>query len=166
MDKKRLLEGIGIVILVIIAMIWLIRLFSPRQLDDLSPEIPCSSDLIEKSGVLYIIPEYDGWALSKEFCQEILALNKTIAMHGVTHEYKEFLVARNSSYIEQGIEIFSGCFNFTPSNFKPPQLAISKENEKLVRKYMNLDLNLNQIAHKVYHCGDTGLWPNWLIDII
>lgn len=166
MTKSRVLTVIGIILVVILACIWLIRLFSPRQLDDLSPEIPCSQDLIEKSSVLYIIPKFNGWSLSKEFCERILVLNKTIAMHGVTHEYQEFLKPKNSSYIEQGQEIFLGCFNLTATSFKPPQLKISQENKKLVRKYMNLDLWLNQIFHKVYHCGDSGLLPNWLVDII
>ncbi len=166
MNKKKVLAGIGIAILVLLAIIWLIRLFSERQLDDLSPEIPCSSRLIEKSSVLYIIPKFNGWALSRDFCERILVLNKTIAMHGITHEYKEFLVQRNSSYIEQGREIFLGCFNLTARNFKPPQLKISQENKKLVKRYMNLDLRLNQIFHKVYHCDDSGILPNWLIDII
>jgi len=166
MEKRRVLLVIGVIIIAILAIIWLTRLFSPRQLDDLSPEISCSKELIEKSDVLYVIPRYGGWALSKEFCQEILAYNKTIAMHGITHEYKEFLIPRNSSYIEQGIEIFLGCFNITARSFKPPQMAITGENEHIVRRYMHLDLKLNQVLHKVYHCDDAGLFPNWLIDII
>lgn len=166
MEKRRVLFIIGVIILAILALIWLLRLFSPRQLDDLSPEIQCSEKLIEKASVLYIIPKFNGWALSKEFCEKISSLNKTIAMHGVTHEYQEFLKPRNSSYVEQGQEIFLGCFNFTARDFKPPQLEISRENKKIVEKYMHLDLRLNQVFNKVYHCDDTGLFPNWVIDII
>jgi len=165
MNARRILVVLSVVILVILAVIWLIRLFSERQLDDLSPEIPCSPRLVEKSDVLYVIPRFNGWSLSKDFCNKTLALNKTIAMHGITHEYGEFLVPRNSSYIEQGIEIFLGCLNLTARNFKPGQLVITSENKKIIRRYMNLDLKLNQILHKVYHCDDSGIFPNWLIDI-
>ncbi len=166
MTTRRVLAAIGIIILIILAAIWLIRLFSERQLDDFSPEIPCSSKLIEKSDVLYVIPKFNGWALSKDFCNKTLALNKTIEMHGITHEYKEFLIPRNSSYIEQGIEIFLGCLNLTARDFKPGQLFATSENKKIIRRYMHLNLWPNQIFHKVYHCDDSGIFPNWVVDII
>ena len=31
---------------------------------------------------------------------------------------------------------------------------------------MSLDLYINQLFHKVYHCEDGGLFHNWFIDII
>jgi len=86
-------------------------------------------------------------------------------MHGVYHTYKEFLKDRDEEYIKEGIDIFEKYFNKKPNSFKPPQLAISENNKILIKKYMKLDLRLNQIFHKVYHCSDSGKLPNWFMDI-
>ena len=50
--------------------------------------------------------------------------------------------------------------------FKPHQIKINKENKMLI-KNNNLDLKLefNQIIHKVYHCDNTGVIDNKIINL-
>lgn len=156
-----------ITILSILIILFLLRLLSPKQIDDISSEIPCEQNLIKKSDILWIIPKFNNIPISEnpEWCEYILSLNKTLGLHGVTHEYQEFSTNRNQKYLEEGIQIFEDCFGYKPTLFKPPQLKISKENKKLI-KNNNLQLKLitNQITHKVYHCNNTGFFPNWFID--
>ena len=50
--------------------------------------------------------------------------------------------------------------------FKPPGLAISMQNRRLVKDNgMKLKRNFNQIIHKVYHCNNTGRFSNKFIDL-
>jgi predicted deacetylase len=87
-------------------------------------------------------------------------------MHGVTHQYQEFGTDRNQGYLEEGEKIFHSCFGFDPTSFKPPQLKISAENRKLIkRNNMELKGKINQMMHKVYHCNDSGGFKNWVIDL-
>jgi predicted deacetylase len=138
-----------------------------KQLDDVSPEIPCKENLLKKANVLFIIPKFNNKDISdkKEWCNFILSLNKTLGMHGVHHTYYEFNSTRNETYLDEGVEAFKKCFGFYPKRFKPPQLQINKDNKNLIKKKMKLDLYINQILHKVYHCNDTGKLPNRFIDL-
>ncbi len=168
MKKMGVIFYIVLGIIILIFILFLIRAFSERQFDDTSPGIPCDEKLLQKADILFVIPKFNNKSISEnpEWCEKILGLNKTLAMHGVRHTYHEFLEDRNEEYLQEGIEIFGECFGFKPQRFKPPQLKISINNKRVVRKSgMKLDLVLNQIFHKVYHCGDTGIWPNWLIDL-
>ena len=154
--------------LLIILLIFFIRLFNPRELDDLTPRIPCEENLINKADVLWVIPDYKNTPISenKTWCSYVLGLNKTIGMHGVTHQYNEFDTDREQKYIENGINIFKNCFNFQPTMFKPPQLKISENNVNLIKNNnMILKKRSNQISHKVYHCNDSDLIKNWVIDL-
>lgn len=169
MEKRQILLGVLLVIIAVIAIlaiVFLIRLFSARQLDDVSPGIPCDSSLLKKSNVLYVIPKFDNISIleNKTWCEYILGLNKTLELHGVYHTYQEFNMNRDENYLNEGIKIFESCFNKTPDRFKPPHLAISKENKKMISKRMKLDLYFNQILHKVYHCNDSGRFKNKVID--
>jgi len=154
------------IILLFVLLILFIRQISERQLDDVSPVIPCSAELLERSDILYVIPKYNNISIAynQTWCAEILALNKTLAMHGVYHTYEEFKEPRSEEYLQEGISIFESCFNKTPKRFKPPQIAISKENKELVRKNMKLDMY--SFPHKCYHCNDTGAYSNALIELI
>ncbi len=154
------LLGIGILILAL----FLVRLVLPSQIDDVSPRISCDEDLLELVDVYYVIPKFDGIAIDAEWCDEILARNKDIAMHGVTHEYKEFGAVRSVEYFAEGVDIFEGCFGFAPERFKPGNLEWSDEND-WIRDEIEVDILWNQIFHKVYHCSDTGRFPNWLIRV-
>ncbi len=167
MIKKRVFI-ILLVIFSIILIIFFIRLINPTEIDDVSPEIPCEQNLIDKSDVLWIIPNFDNVSIAENmsWCEQILSLNKTIGMHGVMHKYDEFKTDRTNEYVLGGINIFEKCFGFKPTRFKPPQLIISGNNEKLIKNNnMELMTNLNQITHKVYHCNDSDIIKNWVIDL-
>ena len=153
----------------LIFTLFLIRLTSPKEIDDVSPEIPCEKEYLEKSSILWIIPKFNNKSVSenKQWCQEILNLNKTLSLHGLTHEFEEFSKTQNQEYLQEAINIFEQCFGFKPTMFKPPQLKISKENKELIKKNnLKLKLNFNQITHKVYHCDNTGTFNNQIVDFI
>jgi len=162
----RILVGFLFFILLLIIVLFLIRFFSEKQIDDVSPEIPCEPSLLKKVDVLYVIPKFNDKSIAenKSWCEQIKGLDKKLAMHGVYHTYNEFLEDRNEEYLNEGITIFEQCFGFYPEKFKPPQLEISKNNKKLIKQKMNLDALFNQIFHKVYHCNDSGGASNNLVD--
>ena len=174
MKKKRKVSVLDLMRFFLIFLLSLalflitIRTFSFRQLDDVSPEINCQETLLKKSGVLYVIPKFNNVPISenKEWCKYILSLNKTLGLHGVYHTYEEFSTKRDYDYLQEGIEEFEKCFGFKPEKFKPPQLKISDRNKELVKRNMKLDSLLNDIFHKVYHCEDSGKYPNWIIDLV
>jgi len=151
----------------LIVCLFLIRLVLPSQIDDVTPGIPCEDYLLEKSDVLYVIPLFENKSIAedREWCEKTLSLDKELAMHGVYHTWKEFDENRDAEYLQRGIEEFEKCFGFAPERFKPSQIIISDSNARLVLNSMELDLRWNQIFHKVYHCNDSGLYPNWLIGI-
>jgi len=155
-----------IVIILLLAILFLIRFFSEKQLDDVSPGVKCQEDLLKKVDKLFIVPKFNNKNISedKQWCEYILSLNKKLALHGFTHEYKEFSKDRDEKYLQKAASIFKECFNQPPNEFKPPYLIISKNNKKLIKKNMKLDLFFNQIFHKVYHCNDTGKFSNKFID--
>ena len=165
MKKKILIFLLTIILLIFV--LFLIRLTSPKEIDDVSPGISCDQNYLEKSTILWVIPKFNNKPISENqtWCQEILSLNKTLGLHGITHEFREFNTDRNQEYLEEGIKIFEDCFGFKPDMFKPPQLKISKENKKLIEEN-NLKLNFNQIFHKVYHCENTGTFSNRVVDLI
>lgn len=161
-----ILISIMVVIILLFVILFLTRAFSEKQLDDVSPGIQCNRELLEKVDKLFIIPKFNNKSISedKQWYRDILSLNKKLALHGVYHTYNEFGVNRNKEYLKKGIIEFNKCFNQTPNEFKPPYLIISKNNKKLIKENMKLDLYFNQIFHKVYHCNDTGKFSNRFID--
>ena len=164
--RKRFVVPLLILVLLFLTL-FIIRASTPREIDDVSPEIFCSLEDLEKSDVLWIIPKFNGHVISenKEWCNFILSLNKTLGLHGVYHEFNEFEQTRNQEYLEEGIKIFESCFGFKPTLFKPPRLKISEENKELVKdNQMEIKLRFNQITHKVYHCNDQGEFSNRFID--
>lgn len=166
--SKKILMAFLAIILLLILTLFLIRLTSPREIDDVSPEIPCSLKHLEKSDILWVIPKFNNKPISenKEWCNYILSLNKTLGLHGVYHEFEEFNADRSQEYLQEGINIFEQCFGFKPEIFKPPQLKISEESKKLIKENnMKLKSKLNQLTHKVYHCNDDGRFKNWVIDL-
>jgi predicted deacetylase len=163
---KKIIFTFLFILLSLIMILYLIVMFSSKQLDDVSPKIQCDKELLEKSDVLYVIPKFDNISISenKSWCEYILSLNKTLAIHGVYHNYQEFKENKDQEYLDSGIKIFEECFNKSPSSFKAPQLAISKENKDLIKRNLKFDGYFNQIFHKVYHCSDTGMLKNKFID--
>lgn len=156
-------------IIFLIIYLIILRFSLERQVDDVSPGIQCNEDILKKVEVLMVIPLLNNISIveNKSWCNYILALNKTLGMHGVCHTYNEFYETRNKDYILLGAIEFEKCFGFYPKIFEAPQLALSKENKRTLES-MNFnvfDYGYNAF-HKVYHCGDTGLVSNSFIDWI
>jgi predicted deacetylase len=165
---KRILLMLLVIFFLIISLFF-IRLISPKEIDDVAPNFPCDEKYLMKADILWVIPKFKNVSISenKEWCEKIISLNKTIGLHGVYHEYNEFLTDRNQEYLQEGINEFEKCFNKKPDMFKPPQLKISENNIKLMKlNNLKLKVKRNQIIHKVYHCEDTGEITNEIIDKI
>lgn len=157
-----------LIVFLLILTLFFIRLISPREIDDVNPQIQCTNELMTKADILWIILYLNEKPISenKEWCNYILSLNKTLGLHGVNHEYHEFKIDRDQEYLNKSIKIFEECFGFKPKIFKAPQLKISENNKQLI-KNNNMELRgvLNQIFHRVYHCNDSGRFSNRFIDI-
>jgi len=166
MKKIIVFSAISVIILVIIIL--LVRANSEIGLDDVSPGIECDEKLMEKADVLYIIPKYENMSIAedKEWCEKILAMNKTLALHGVYHTYEEFGAERDESYLQGGIDSFNKCFGYNPERFKPPQMKISEKSKEIVMSKMQLDYYIDSALHKAYHCGNTGYFSNKFMDLI
>ncbi|MEK6885728.1 MAG: DUF2334 domain-containing protein [Nanoarchaeota archaeon] len=148
--------GILIVFLVLIA----VRTILPRQIDDVSPVIPCSQGILDRGSSLMVIPLFENKSIAenKSWCEYILSLNKTLGMHGVTHRYGEFREVRDLEYLQVGIREFEKCFGKSPYIFEAPHLVLNSGNYPILK-----EANFSQIrgwfytiTHKVYHCQDTG----------
>ena len=155
-------------IFLILATILVVRANLPRQIDDVSPGIPCEKAYLKKSDILWIIPKFQGIPISNnsEWCQEIISMNKTLGMHGVQHYYNEFKDNLTQEHLQEGIDAFEECFGYKPTMFKPPKLDLSKENKKLIEDNgMEIKKYSNQFFHKVYHCNNSGTLSNKFHDI-
>lgn len=166
--KRKVVIGL-LFLAILVAFLFLIRLISPSEIDDVTPGINCPEIAIYNPDTLYVIPNYSNNPISenREWCNYILSLNKTLELHGVTHSYREFLYSDISQIeLTKGILEFEKCFNKTPEMFKPPQLEINKKNKQLI-KNNNLKLRnkFDQITHKVYHCNDSDKIPNRIVKI-
>ncbi len=149
--------------------IFLIRTFSPTQIDDVSPGIPCEQSLLNKSDIFFVVPKFENKSIASNtaWCNQILATKKQLAIHGVVHNYKEFSQNLSESYIVDGMNIFKQCFGQNVTEFKPPQLSISSANKEFfAKKGIYVDGYANQVLHKVYHCNNSGVLPNWLIKLV
>ena len=164
------LPKILLIILVLIILLFLNRLISPREIDDVNPYLNCTQEYLEKSEIFWIIPYYHEIPISenKNWCQEILELNKTLGLHGIRHQpYQEFKTQNiTQEELDEAMKIFQDCFNQTPTMFKSPNLEISNQNKKLIKNNkLKLRTKFKQTIHKVYHCNDSGTLPNWFHDI-
>lgn len=167
MRINSLLKILIIIFLTILLFTFFYRIFSQTHLDDVTPGIRCEKILLEKSDVLFVIPKFENISISENqtWCKEILALNKTLALHGVYHTYNEFSYDRSEEYLDEGIHEFYECFGFYPTIFKAPQLNISRQNKILINNKLELYGYPNQFFHKAYHCEDSGEVSNRFIDI-
>ena len=134
---KKSIKIILICLWIIILVWFLIRLISPREIDDVSPGISCKNEkiYIDKSKTLWVIPNFQGNKISEnpEWCEEILSLNKTLGIHGIKHTYREFRRENISQEeLDFGLEEFEKCFGFKSEKFKPPNLRLNKENKKII----------------------------------
>ncbi len=156
-------------IFLLIAALFIIRLLTPSHLDDVHPDIQCDDELLQKTDIFYVIPKFSGVNISDDtlWCARILSYNKTLAIHGVYHTYKEFGTDRDESYIQEGAEEFKKCFGFYPNRFKAPQTKLSAGNKDLLKaKGYRIDTLFADLFHKVYHCDDGGYYPNWISDLV
>lgn len=169
MNMKKGVKMILIIFIVLLICLFLIRLINPSEIDDVSPGISCPEIEIYNPNILYVIPNYNNTPISEdnEWCTYILSLNKTLALHGITHTYREFLYQNISQEdLNFGISEFEKCFSFVPESFKPPHLGISRVNKQLIKENnLKLKNSFNQITHKVYHCNNGGIISNKLIKI-
>ncbi|MEK6888884.1 MAG: DUF2334 domain-containing protein [Nanoarchaeota archaeon] len=170
--KKGSVEYISLwvigIILALLLILFIIRKVSHTEIDDVSPEIECTQELLDKSDVLWVIPDYNNKLITEDrvWCDKIKSLNKKIGLHGVYHTYSEFLHKRDEKYLQKGIDDFTECFGKKPEMFKAPQLELSRENRKMIEKNgLKVKGKVNQIFHKVYHCSDTGKFSNRFIDL-
>ncbi len=156
------------IIFLLAILLFLSRLISPTEIDDIHPLRICEKEYMEKADILWVMPLYKNVPISENqtWCQEILKMNKTIGMHGIYHSYHEFEYQINESEFNQAIMIFEECFNETPELFKAPYLKISKENKIILKKHkIKIRNPFHQTIHKVYHCQNSGTFPNWFHDL-
>ena len=73
-------------------ILYLVRVFSVKEVDDVSPSISCSDYILMKSQILWVIPNFNNKSIAEdiEWCNYILSLNKTLGLHGVYHSFNEF----------------------------------------------------------------------------
>ena len=117
--RRKMITTIIFVIILLILTLFFIRLISPKEIDDVNPQIQCSDELIAKADILWVIPYFKEKSISenKEWCNYILSFNKTLGLHGVNHEYNEFETTKNQEYLNKVIKIFEECFGFKPNMF-------------------------------------------------
>jgi len=137
---KKTFKIILIIILSLLFVIFLMRLINPREIDDINPHRVCEQEYIEKADILWVIPMYKGISIAenKTWCNNLLKLNKTLGMHGITHSYHEFDYPINESDLIHAKEEFKSCFGREPTMFKPPYLRLSSENRRLLKGGFNL----------------------------
>ena len=170
--KKIVMLTILIVLLFIVVLefaIFIFRAFSSTQLDDVTPGIPCSEDLLEKSDVFFVIPKFEGKGIgnNSDWCEKMILYDKKLEMHGVYHTFNEFRIERDANYLDEGIIEFTRCFGEKPSGFKAPQMDLLEKNRRMIleRGLRNYG-PINQILHKTYHCDDSGIISNALTELI
>lgn len=151
-----------LIVVALVLALFFIRLVLPSQVDDVSPLMNCSDEVLDLADVYFVVPKFGGVEIEGEWCEEILDRDKELAMHSVYHTYEEFNVVRGENYFDEGVGIFEECFGFRPERFKPGQLRIVSENDWIADE-VEVDLFWNQFFHKVYHCNDSGVFPNWFI---
>jgi predicted deacetylase len=165
--KPAIVLIIFLILMLILTNLFFTRYVFPKQIDDVTPGRLCESNLLNSSQTLMIIPLYlnESIAKNKTWCRQILSLNKTLGMHGVTHEKNEFLIERNKNYLLSGMEEFKKCFGEYPKIFEAPELKLSNSNRELLE-----ELNLTiigrgfYITHRVYHCTDFNK-TSWLVKL-
>jgi predicted deacetylase len=156
--KRKTGSIIFAAVLILLFSLAAARRIMPSQIDDVRAGRLCQEELLQDSSVLMVIPIFENHSIAENqtWCEEILALNKSIGMHGVYHSEKEFLTLRNENYVIQGMEEFNKCFGFYPKIFSAPEIKLSKANKNLISS-MNLTIHglSYYITHRVYHCTDS-----------
>jgi len=94
---------------ILLILVFSIRILSPKEIDDITPDFFCAEELLDNSDILFVIPIFNNKSISEnpEWCEYILSLNKTLGLHGVYHEYREFEIDRNQTYLQRSISTVS-----------------------------------------------------------
>lgn len=166
---KKIWKILILILFMVLVSLVVVRANLPREIDDVSPEISCEQQYLNKADILWVIPRVHNIPISEneEWCNEIKSLNKTIGMHGIYHTYKEFNYPINETEFQEGIQIIEDCLGKKPTTFKPPYLAISEENAlKVIQEEFKIRNRWHQTFHKVYHCNETGTFSNRFHDIV
>ncbi len=165
---KKILKITLITLLFIGISLFFLRCLSPREIDDVNPLKQCEKEYLEKADILWVIPLLNNKSISKNqtWCKEILKLNKTLGLHGITHSYREFENKNiTQKELNKAIQEFEKCFEFKPKIFKAPNLYLNSKNKRLIQKNnLTLKHRFNQAIHKTYHCSNSGTLPNWFHD--
>ena len=164
----RFLLILGFLLVGLIVFTFIYRLFSLREIDDVTLGIECTRELLDKSDILWVIPLFENKSIADDsaWCDYILSLNKTLGMHGVYHTYREFGEIRDEEYVREGMNEFEKCFGFRPKMFKPPQMYFDEGNKYAI-EYLGMSIRgkISQVFHKAYHCSDTGVVSNRFMDL-
>ena len=154
-----------LVILLALFMIIFYISRNPLITDDITPISSCKQ-IMQKSDILFVIPNYKGNSLDNypRWCEEKRTLNKTIGLHGITHEYQEFLKPVNKAELGKAINSFENCFGYKPTLFRPPYNKISPENKALVESFNMTLYKDNYLLHPYCHCEPHGRMKilNWV----
>ena len=154
-----LLIALGVVAIVLGVVFVSYREMGPREVDDVHPDIHCSDGIVSDSTWLWIIPLYNNVPISKDraWCDRMLKSGKKLGMHGVKHTFNEFNVDQTREYIQAGVDEFTRAFGYAPTDFKPPKMAVTPNNLKILKDMgLNIHNRWQQLIHKVYHCEDQG----------
>ena len=165
---KKYLKLILIIIFCLALIIFISRLISPSEIDDVNPNLNCENKYLEKSQVFWVVPYFEGELISqnKTWCENILSMNKTLGLHGYKHTYHEFQNNITLKEMHEARRIFYDCFGYYPEIFKAPNLALSSENKVMIENQnMKVRGKTNQVLKKVYHCNNSGTLPNKFHDI-
>ena len=153
--RKRLIFLFSFLVIFVIILIYTSR--TSLITDDITPISSCP-ELIEKSDLLFVIPDYENNSLDKypQWCAEMRSLNKTFALHGITHQYHEFNNNIDREELEEALTIFEQCFGYKPTLVRPPNNKISPENKELLESF-NLTLYRDTyLLHPYCHCQPSG----------
>ncbi len=131
---------------------------NPLITDDLTPLSSCDK-LIEQSDLLLVIPEYENHSLDlyPEWCEKMRSYHKTFGLHGINHEYHEFLKPVDKAKFTRATISFEKCFGYKPTIFRPPYNKISAENKALVESFNMTVYQETYLHHPYCHCQPQGL---------
>jgi len=92
MEFRKIVVCVVLSFLLIVLVFWNIRFFGLREVDDVHPGFECSDDILEKSDVLWIVPNFNGNSILDEegWCEKIKEMNKSLGMHGVEHSFEVY----------------------------------------------------------------------------
>lgn len=157
---KKIIFFFSFLVILILSLIYTSR--NPLIADDITPVSSCDN-LIEKSDILFVIPDYEDNSLDKysEWCERMRKFDKKVGLHGINHEYHEFSKPIEREELEGAISVFENCFGYKPTFFRPPYNKISAENEALVKSFNMTVYRDTYLTHPYCHCEPKG-WIKFL----